>query len=78
LVRGEPWGGTKVWTLSQIPYENNHAPLLAAGLVDFKRKADRLNAMFNRFLEAGFTGPRVLTNRILKLVQGVKNGGIWV
>jgi hypothetical protein len=31
-----PWGGTKVWTLSQIPYENNHTPLLAAGLVDLK------------------------------------------
>jgi hypothetical protein len=32
-------GGTKVWTLSQIPYENNNTPPdrrseLAAGLVD--------------------------------------------
>jgi hypothetical protein len=31
LARGNLGAEPRVWTLSQIPYENNHTPLLAAG-----------------------------------------------
>jgi hypothetical protein len=32
-IAGKPWGGTRVWTLSQIPYKNSILQPLTAGLL---------------------------------------------
>jgi hypothetical protein len=58
----------RVWTLSQIPYENNHTPLLAAGWVDYFSVYDFYKVLSYTFLYAALnkTGINDLTVTVIE------------